>query len=288
MRPMLASTLKTEDFSSLRFPLYCTPKLDGIRYLKVDNRLLSRTLKQIPNEYIQTLCKSQPEFTDGEIIAGNFQETTSLVMSDYKEGHFTLYVFDYLKDPNLSYLERMEQLSKLECPTNDKFSVAKLLPVKISNVKELTEYEEKCLSEGYEGIMLRSPNGKYKYGRATPREQSLMKLKRFSDYEATIIGFEEHMTNLNESIPDEMGLLKKQTLKENKIGSNKLGSLVVEKDGIQFKVGSGFNDSLREQIWDNQERYLGKIIKFKTFEVTGVKEKPRFPIFLGFRDSRDM
>ena len=67
-----------------------------------------------------------------------------------------------------------------------------------------------------------------------------------------------------------------------------LGSFILEnKNGETFKCGSGLNDELRKEIWDNQDQYLGQLVKFK-YMAHGVKDLPRHPIFLGFRDPDDM
>lgn len=47
------------------------------------------------------------------------------------------------------------------------------------------------------------------------------------------------------------------------------------------------NDSLRSEIWNNQSKYIGKLVKYKSQKV-GEKDAPRFPVFLGFRDLKDM
>lgn len=289
MRPLLAGTVSESDFKNLKFPVLLTPKLDGIRFLKIDGQLVSRTLKPIPNQYIQNLVKGLPDFIDGEIISGNFQQTTSLCMSDYKVGKFILYIFDSFESPLSPHVSRMSILQRmnLDKKTNE-FEIKLLVPISVNNSQEILEFEEKCLLEGYEGVMIRNPNGKYKFGRSTLNEQILLKLKRFSDYEATVIGFNELLWNDNESIPDNLGLLKKQTLKENKTPANMLGSLIVQKDGVTFEIGSGFTEQLRNEIWFNKSKYLGKLVKFKTFEKTGVKDKPRFPTFLGFRSENDI
>ena len=44
---------------------------------------------------------------------------------------------------------------------------------------------------------------------------------------------------------------------------------------------------MRMEIWSNQEKYLNQIIKYKYFSV-GVKDKPRHPVFQGFRHLDDM
>jgi len=75
--------------------------------------------------------------------------------------------------------------------------VIKLLPRVINSAEELDAFEAACLRDGFEGVMLRSPSGRYKFGRSTLKENLLLKLKRFEDAEAQIIGFEELSHNAN-------------------------------------------------------------------------------------------
>mgnify|MGYP006263262291 CR=1 FL=1 len=55
-QPMLAGTL--ESLADVRYPVYATPKIDGIRCIKVGGRALTRTFKPIPNVYICLLYTS--------------------------------------------------------------------------------------------------------------------------------------------------------------------------------------------------------------------------------------
>jgi DNA ligase-1 len=45
--------------------------------------------------------------------------------------------------------------------------------------------------------------------------------------------------------------------------------------------------SNRREVWKDPDAYIGKIIKYK-YQAIGSKDAPRIPIFLGFRDERDM
>lgn len=74
-----------------------------------------------------------------------------------------------------------------------------MLPVEIGSAAELAAYKEKCLSEGYEGVMVRDPAGPYKCGRSTEREGWLLKIKRFEDAEAEVLETYEGMSNYNEA-----------------------------------------------------------------------------------------
>ena len=72
------------------------------------------------------------------------------------------------------------------------------------------------------------------------------------------------------------------------MGADTLGSLTVQKDGIVFNIGSGFNDEQRKEIWENRDKYIGKLAKYKCFDVQSGYDAPRFPIFLGWRHEDDI
>jgi DNA ligase-1 len=165
----------------------------------------------------------------------------------------------------------------------------KLIPISIYNEEDLLTYESKCISEGYEGVMLRTPDGPYKCGRSTAKEAYLLKLKRFEDSEATIVGYEERMHNNNELDFDAFGYAKRSSHKANLVPANTLGALKVKdiKSGKEFNIGTGFDDAMRKMIWDGQDSYLGKIVVYK-HQPSGSDELPRFPVFKGFRNSIDM
>ena len=62
------------------------------------------------------------------------------------------------------------------------------------------------------------------------------------------------------------------------------------KNGNVVKVGSGFTDELRAEIWNNQGKYIDGICGISYFETsmatTGPdkgKESLRFPVFKDFR-----
>ena len=57
--------------------------------------------------------------------------------------------------------------------------------------------------------------------------------------------------------------------------------------GVVFSIGSGFTESQRADMYANRDTLPGRLVKYKSFNI-GVKEKPRFPIFLGFRSPLDL
>ena len=153
----------------------------------------------------------------------------------------------------------------------------------------LLKYEAYLLERGAEGVMVRSYEGKYKQGRSTEKEGILGKLKRFADAEYEVIGYVERMENQNEKTTDALGHSKRSSHQENKVGRGDLGAIVCRTgDGLEFNCGTGFNDDDRAKLWAIRDTGLiGRFAKIKSFLI-GVKDLPRFPVFLGFRDDADM
>ena len=259
---------------SLAFPLLATPKIDGVRALIVNRRLVSRSLKPIPNE---TLCvmleRLLPEGADGEISCGeNFYETTSFAMTRHttSDVSFRFYWFDWVYgSPDTPYEKRVAAMRKYFAVNAKSLEgvVVPLLPDIIRNISQLRKYERIALSKGFEGIIVRKPNGRYKCGRSTLLEGLLIKIKRCADTEATVTGSEEIVR------------------KDGTGGA--LGALVaVTKEGIGFKIGSGFTEQQRICLWKNRERLVGQSVKFKYSNYNN-KTAPRFPVFIGLRHPDD-
>lgn len=290
MKPMLLPR-ETPDLDTLKYPVYVSPKLDGVRCLFDNGVALSRTLKPIPNKQIQSWALENKEALqgmDGELIVGKptsssvYRDTTSFVMSHDKIGEFTFYQFDYWDAPDTPYSYRIESADIVNS------NVVFLTVVCADSKEEVLYFEQAYLREGYEGLIIRNPEGKYKYGRCTMKEANAYKLKRFEDAEAIIIGFEEEMHNGNEAEVNELGRTKRSTSKEGLAPKGTLGAFICKtREGIQFKIGSGFDQADREIFWTNRDSLLNTFVKYKHFNV-GVKDKPRHPIFLGFRDKIDM
>lgn len=283
---MLASPV--EDIYTLPYPLLASPKIDGVRALIVEGEVRSRSLKLIPNLYVQSLFGHLSlEGLDGELVVGSptahdcMQSTTSGVMTIKGEPDVHFYVFDRWDRGDDPFVD------DLKWATAYPFIIV-VPQVLVSTPDELLQFQASILEVGYEGVMLRKPGSPYKFGRSTLREGYLLKLKTFSDGEAEVIGFEERMHNGNEATTDELGRTKRSSHKANKTGRGDLGALLLRNsEGVEFSCGTGFTDLQRSEIWANQDNYLGQLAKYKHFEI-GSKDSPRFPVFIGFRSKLDM
>jgi DNA ligase 1 len=296
-KPMLA--VDCGDLSKLTFPLIASPKLDGVRAIISRDGVLARSLKPIPNRHVQALLKGLPIGLDGELMVGPptahdvYRRTVSTVMSDDKPiGGLMFHVFDIQTEGG--YTQRERQLQDAIPALAGSF-VRRVPSERVECLGSLERLEEKWTAAGYEGVILRLPWGPYKHGRSTWKEGFLLKLKRFVDGEAEVIGVTELMHNGNEAKTNELGRTARSHKKAGLVGAGVMGTLQVRdvKTGVEFEIGTGFTAEERKVIWEAWQLYapysaekLPRLAKYKHFPV-GAKDKPRHPVFIGWRARLD-
>lgn len=292
LKPMLGTSIPRESlieqFQIRKF--LASYKLDGIRALVRDGIVLSRSLKPIPNAYVQRLFgRAEYEGLDGELIVGApnasdvFRTTTSGVMSEDKTPDVRYYVFDYWNKPNTPFHQRVAMLAPSARAEGRIVPVAQVL---VGSIEQVDALFEQALVDGYEGLVLRNALSLYKFGRSTIGEGGLLKMKPFVDAEATVVGVVEQMHNANEAFKNELGRTARSTAKAGKVGMKVLGALRCRTpEGVEFEIGTGFSAAEREAYWMDLG-IIGRIVKYKSL-IIGVKDKPRSAVFLGFRDGRD-
>lgn len=288
-RPMLAAKTP-EDLSVLRYPLLGSYKLDGIRALVIGGVVYSRTLKRIPSKFVQEMWGHQAyNGLDGELIMGDpthpncYNRTYSAVMTHGSEEEVDFWVFDHFLHKDDPYYVREDLLRR----TITSHSGTTLLHQNIlRSTEDVLAMEKEALNAGFEGLILRDEKAPYKEGRSTLREQSLVKVKRTEDSEAIIIDFQELYRNFNIAETDALGYTKRSSHAENMIPAGTLGALICRTipGGVEFKIGSGFDTALRDEIWRDRALWLGRVVTYKHLPY-GVKEAPRHPIYKGLRGS---
>jgi DNA ligase-1 len=228
---------------------------------------------------------------DSEVTVGKnrgkgvLQRTNSGLTSRDGEPKFTLWVFDSPLYP-AGFDERYEDAAQLVRELNH--PQIKLLKYKwIETFDELYAYLQKCLKKGYEGIVTRHWNGKWKDGKSTLREQGMLKIKPFDSAEGRVTGWYEEMENTNEIVEHATGKRKRTSHKAGKIAKGRLGGLILEdcKTGTEVRVGGGFTQDQRIRLWPIRETLRGVLVRYAKQRV-GEKDKPRHPNFKEFIDFR--
>lgn len=299
MKPMLASDA---DLSKIKFPVMIQPKVDGVRGLVINGKLVGRSLKTHANRHVTDLfSQRQFEGFDGELFFGAdpaapdlCRTTTSAVNRIEQRPFITFAVFDWLHEDvrGLPYFQRLSQLFDYMGKGIDKrqYPIMMLPTRRVFTLDELEAADTAHLDWGYEGTIVRDPNGLHKQGRSTVREGGLLRIKRFVEEEALVIGLTEGQHNGNEAKTNELGRTERSSHQENMVPNGMVGNLLCRdlKTGMEITVAPGtMTHEDRRYNWENQDKVIGQIIKYKCFPI-GVKEKPRFPTFQCFRAASDM
>jgi DNA ligase-1 len=261
-------------------------------------------LKPFANKHTQALFNN-PIFKgfDGELSGDTItspslcRDTTSVVNRITGEPLVVWNLFDYITEDtvNLGYLKRYTALHKrVDELRESNPEIMHLLNVvtatMIYDMLELKMMETLYLDEGYEGVIIRDPNGKYKSGRATVNEGAYLRIKRFTTEEALVMGVVEANENTNEKVVNLLGRGERSSHKANMTPKGMVGMLLCRdlKTGNMIDVGPGkMTHKDRVHYFNNKDELVGKYISYKFFN-KGVKDKPRFPTFEYIRPENDI
>jgi len=132
----------------------------------------------------------------------------------------------------------------------------------VQNIDEARTKLNEYLSNGYEGLMLRSTHGKYKQ---KFRSRDLLKWKLFSDSEFEIVNFTEGT-------------------------STETGCIIfvckADSAGNTFSVRPTGSFDTRREMFKHGNDYIGKMytVKYQELDENGI---PRFPVGIRIRESMD-
>ena len=299
MKPMKCTGLMNKDgtlnLDKITWPKMASPKFDGNRCYVENGEAKSSSGKPIKNNHIRRIL-SNPLYNgfDGELIVGEStapdvrRATHSGVSRKDGEPDFSFHVFDdfgfngHFKSRLAISLSRIRQVA----PDDPIYHVTHTL---LHSLEELEAYEAKVISRGYEGVVLRDPYAPYKEGRSTLKQNWALKLKRFLDGEAVVIGYYERMHNDNPQTRNDHGKAERSSHKANLRPAGDLGGLEVRDlvTQVEFKVGTGWSAEERKELWQNRDKLLGQVLTYKHFPV-GAKDKPNLPGFVSWRGEEDM
>ena len=251
-----------KDGSKMNFPVLVQPKLDGMRmiYDSRTNKAISRNGKgdktQSQTKILAALKSANwhGATLDGELYKHgfNFQQVMRGVATQSVEYH----VYDIVSEK--PFKQRYAELkSWYDAAPSSLKTLVKLVPTYNANsLSDITRYQDKFLSEKFEGAMVRNPDSPYVHGRTV----YLQKFKKFDDDEFKVVGYKPHAA----------------------------GGVVFEcitKSGKTFHAAP--SAALKAQTSSNPGKFVGK---FLTIQYFGLSESgiPRFPQAKAFRDKSDL
>jgi len=292
--------VKVEDMFINHSCLLASYKIDGIRCIFKDGEMLSRALKQFPNNQLWTrfmdlaiFAKNRNILMDGELYSPSisFNELSGIIrqLDCPLPEDLTFNCFDIVED-NLFEMQFHNRIMLLDSLGFNSKYFKTISQWSVFSPKEVEDLFENALANGFEGLILRDPNGYYKFGRGTVKEGLIYKLKPFVTFDAKIIGILQGTIvdpNAEKTI-NELGYSRTSKLKEDRLPSGRASDFVVLYEGKELKVSIAMTNEEKEEIWKNKEKYIGKMIEYKGMKI-GMKEDglPRHPVFLRFRQDKD-
>lgn len=214
--PMLANVYdpeKNKKSKGLQFPCFIQPKLDGVRCISyISDNCQDFLLQSRSGSYFESLPHIKSMFMNSEHIKNNFifdgelychsmpfEELVGLVKKkklnaeDIEKSKLIEYhVYDIVNTtvPFHSRCATLNNLVEIMYTINPEYrNILKYVETKMANdINEFKEYFSTKIGEGYEGVMLRNPNGLY---RCNYRSSDLLKYKEFFEAEYLIVGYKE-------------------------------------------------------------------------------------------------
>lgn len=282
---MLASGyFKDDNDKKVKGDFILTTKLDGVRNVVIKENGLCKFFSR-QGQVMEGFVEIEKEFEslpdnmvyDGELLLKNdkglasddlYRETMKIVRKDGIKKNVEFHVFDALP------LEEFQKgKSKSKCIDRKKFlnnlladkGFERIIEVPMlyvgSDKNKIMELLDEAKKNNEEGIMLNKCSGLYE----CKRSKEILKVKVMQTCDVRVIGFEEG----------------------SGVNKGRLGAMLIDYKGNTVGVGSGFKQDERIEIWNNQEKYLGKIIELQYFEESTNQNDNaislRFPVFKCFR-----
>lgn len=297
IKPMLAEKGEDKTFSKLSFPIFIQPKFDGVRCLAnidvsgkgANNKLKSRQNRPYDpskklEEALQCVRKVAQKdlILDGELYVHGipFQDVLSIITD--KSGTIDrecleYHVYDVIINDDMPFNRRHNNLNWLLFGAKmlwDKnhaltdgadFPIKNVLTESINNMEEAEAKRSDYVSQGYEGAILRVPDGIYEPGK---RSKNLIKFKKFIDDEFEIV-----------DIVDGKG-------KDE--GCGRFVCKADKNSDLTFTCKFKGSYDKQKEIFKNKDKYIGKMLTVKFFEyytaTEGGVKMPRFPNGIAVRD----
>ena len=274
--PMLAHMF-TKRKHNIVYGAYVQPKLNGVRCLakkisETEIDFMSRggkeykTLQKHPMKQVLLLNLEIGEVFDGEIYKHGWglQRIVSAVKK-YNEDTLGLEYWVYDRAMSGTFEDRFMTKN-----INAKY-IKYVKTYTVYEEKEVYEFHDQFVQEGYEGVIIRNKKGMYSFG---SRSKDLQKYKEFIDEEFEVVGFNVERQNIN-GVDYECIMYECKTEEGGEFDCRPKGTLLTRQE------------TYRNEIKTNQ--CIGKMLTVRYFELTDDtqgkgKKVPEFPVGICIRD----
>ena len=239
---------------------YMSLKIDGLRGVYRAGQLYTRNGHVIQGvQHLLDALKDSPWDLDGElsIPGSHFQATSGNIRSFDNSPDVIFSVFDLPSHTDRFSVRYTDLVDHVD--TELKHPNIKLVKHVLTNdAEKIQSTFTKAIAAGYEGLVLKTPDHLYQ----NKRSSDWLKIKLNEDEDLPVVGFFEGEGRL----------------------AGTLGGIIVQRDnGVLVRVGSGFSDADRNEVWGNREHFIDMIAEVQYHEETpdGSLRHPRFKTFRG-------
>ena len=235
----------------------CEPKIDGVRVIvevcretlavvfKTRNGNPLPAIQHFEGVFSSLACKHCIYTFDCEAVSGtDFFDGVGAIRSQHRDDSARLWLLD-LPDHVGTYAARREVMASF------------LLPVEVTLVPSFFNLSpndafRRFVSQGFEGAMIKDTASPYTQGK---RSNAWLKVKAVDSEECPIVSVHEGKGRL----------------------AGTMGYVVVEHGHRLVRVGGGFTDEQRRQIWENRDTVIGSWLEvsFQNMTPEGSFRHPR-------------
>lgn len=300
------------DDPRVRYPALGSLKFDGTRCICVAGELLSRSMKPQKNENLPDalgdlvkLSREHGLVFDFELYdhtLPNHGAHTSILAAHSKPipDSMVCHIFDMLtidewegKEDHRTFARRAaEYRNQLDNSGLLRFERYEAVEqVGIESADDARRLFDISIEDGFEGVMLRCPDARYKHGRSTINEGLILKFKDFHTVDGVIVEVVQRR-KLKEGIERTetlTGHMERVHTKDSYELDEMVGAFRIRfEDGSESEVnyGRGFPHEIRRQHWQDRDSLLGQHVEVRHLP-HGAKDGIRIGTLLRFRPDKE-
>lgn len=291
-------------------------KYDGNRCLVLSGIAFTRSMKPFPNKHLPAFLKRLIEVSrvqdygfDMELYdstLAHHAKHTSIFNSHDKPIPDTMgvYIFDAFERAEwesackgVAFRHRIgtytDIVDAFRAQGHKQYHAVK--QVEVASVEELQRIFAIKVDKGFEGLMVRHPDGEYKHGRATLNQGLIYKMKPFETHDVLVVDViqRRRLKKGVERKRDERGYMERVHAKDAYELDDNVGTIRVRfKNGTESEVNFGVGWTLerrRTEVWEpfrkSKKNIVGKVVEIKHMTI-GAKDGVRIGTLVRFRPDK--
>jgi DNA ligase-1 len=281
------------DLDKITYPLLASFKLDGIRCIIKGGIIYSRALKELGNGNLSIRFEALRKYSmvhnvilDGELYCTSlsFNDLSGVIRSDNHElpDDLEFWCFDIIDGEDKDFEQRVTQYTNIRAPF-----FHPVVQKVVNSPAAVAVAFDFALKNGFEGLILRCPKSKYKFGRCTAKSNTAFKVKPYITFDNKIIGVTQatEAREGSEKKINELGYSTTSQKKDDRVLIERAATFVVLHEGKELGVSLAMTNEEKEEIWKNRDSYIGKTIEYKGL-VVGSKDVPRHAVMIRYREDK--